>query len=161
MTIKRILICVLSLTIIAAMSISAMAENVAYSFNIRDTGRNMNLYDDMTNRKLFTNQSSTIYCANTTTDIADANGQYELSGTTYPLGVRLALCYYAHGAYMTATSQYWYKSGRGEHPTFVSGAAAVNRDYYIWGRVDDSYYDDTVFAINGWFNSDYTRLPNE
>ena len=36
MTIKRILICVLSLTIIAAMSISAMAENVAYSFNIRD-----------------------------------------------------------------------------------------------------------------------------
>lgn len=138
---KKLVSIFLCVALMLALSIPAFAANIAYSFNLRNTGTSFSTYTSNYNTKSYLSDPATIKC-----DSTDAPGY----------GYYMHLAYKSGLSYIKATDSYWYNTNSYLlHPSYLSGAAVLNRAYYIQGRIDNDY--SGPYAISGVFNSDWTN----
>lgn len=139
----KILSGILCLMLIASLAIPASAAvvNPEYYFELSNTGTSFSRAENPKyNHKTQPNDPATIYCANT-----DAPGWgYYLHLRSKEDGIE--------------TYNYWYNNtNRLRHPTYVNQAYANEKDYCVWGRIDNDYH--YTYFIIGEFNADYTEAP--
>lgn len=136
-----LLVCVVGVLFVAP----AYAENVAFSFNLDNTGTTYRMYTGASNTKSYANDPATV-----ATTSNDAPGW----------GYAFLMAYYSNGKYYTATKTspaYWI-SGKGIiHPPYLTDQNKVNRAYYVGARIDNDYAGP--YSCAGVFNSDYTTPP--
>ncbi len=139
------LIAMIILVVIISIStvIPAYADNVAYSFNLENTGTTYMMYTGASNTKVYAGDAATV---KTTSNNAPG------------WGFAFLMAYYDSGHYYIATKTspaYWI-SGMGIiHPAYRTNQNITGRAYYVGARIDNDYTG--TYSCAGVFNSDYTN----
>lgn len=135
------LLCLMLITSLATPA-SAAVINPEFEFSLTNSGTTFkpDTNPKHINKKTQANDPATIYCANTN---APGWGYYMHLKSTVD-GVE--------------TYNYWYNNtNRLRHPTYVNQAAADQKEYRVWGRIDNDFTGP--YTIKGEFNADYTEAP--
>lgn len=141
---SKILSGILCLMLVASFATPASAAviNPEFEFSLTNTGTSFTEDENEThkNKKTQPNDPATIYCADT-----------NAPGWGYYIHLRSTV-----GG--VETYNYWYNNtNRLRHPTYVNQAAADQKVYRVWGRIDNDYTAE--YFIKGEFNADYTNAP--
>ncbi|GEM_PF-4740184 len=141
--VRKLLSVALLVCVVGAFFASpAYAANIAYSFNLENTGTTYMMYTSASNTKSYASDPATV-----ATTSNDAPGW----------GFAFLMAYYSNGHYYIATKTspaYWI-SGKGIiHPAYLTNQNQINRAYYVGARIDNDYAGP--YSCAGVFNSDYT-----
>lgn len=140
---KRLLVVALLVCIVGTLfATPAYAANVAYSFNLENTGTTYMMYTSASNTKVYASDPATV-----ATTSNNAPGW----------GFAFLMAYYSDGHYYiaTRTSPAFWISGKGiTHPAYLPNQNITNRAYYVGARIDNDYAGP--YSCAGVFNSDYT-----
>lgn len=140
---KKAITLLLTLILVVAVAAPAFAADVSYAFNLSNSGQDFTTYTGAYNTKSYLNDAATIKC---TTNAAGYGYKMHLVHKGF-LGI----------GWVQATDSYWYTGTNYLlHPAYLSGKAQVNKNYYVAGRIDDSYAGP--YYANGLFNSDYRNI---